>query len=78
MVWHELGPNARAGEASPRRAATTLDLPALGLSEPQQPHRRFKRATSFLPGQAAPRFELWNAGFAYSGELAAAEPRSGG
>ena len=36
------------------------------------------RATSFLPGQAAPRFELWNAGFAYSGELAAAEPRSGG
>ena len=72
MVWHELGPNARAGEASPRRAATTLDLPALGLSEPQQPHRKFTRATSFLPGQAAPRFELWNASFAFSG---AAPPR---
>ena len=30
------------------------------------------RATSFLPGQAAPRFELWNASFAFSG---AAPPR---
>ena len=56
-----------SGETSLRRAATTLDLPALGLSEPQQPHRKFTRATSFLPGQAAPRFELWNASFAFSG-----------
>ena len=55
-----------------RRAATTLDLPAPGLSEPQQPHRKFTRATSSLPGQAAPRFELWNANFAFSG---AAPPR---
>ena len=68
MVWHEHGPNARAGEASPRRAATTLDLPALGLSEPQQPHRKFTCATSFLPGQATPRFELGSAVLACSGD----------